>query len=417
FPRESRTPDAPSARPGRQISRTSGVGEAASKPELTIAGTHEPATTGTSTPVQRRSTTTDEGVVPTPHSQQAVAQNIPSEQLTLPNDVRQAVSTATGQAPMSVPIRRGPAVAAQARALKADAFTQGGVIHAPGTAPLLSLDDRRLLAHEVTHLVQQEQHGSTLPSEATPAGQALERQALRSESSLAPTPGPVVPARRGEPRSTAQSPQHHESAAASSRGQDAAVMPSNNATLMGSGVLPAARSQPGTDLSKQPSSGGSSSPDRSKVGVPAALDNSRDPGSTPVAARSVPSAVPAARTLVSRTPTPSQVRSTVDAIPVVPLAPAAAAPVSAGAQRRASRAPVDATIGVDTTSQEETGDAAPRPASAGSRQPTGTTKDTARDQEWLMRHAQALYPLLRTMLRAELLRDHERRGHMLKENF
>jgi hypothetical protein len=34
-----------------------------------------------------------------------------------------------------------------------------------------------------------------------------------------------------------------------------------------------------------------------------------------------------------------------------------------------------------------------------------------------MRHAQALYPLLRTMLRAELLRDHERRGHMLKENF
>ncbi|MFM7146719.1 MAG: hypothetical protein ACKOW5_10355 [Actinomycetales bacterium] len=78
---------------------------------------------------------------------------------------------------------------------------------------------------------------------------------------------------------------------------------------------------------------------------------------------------------------------------------------------------MDATIGVDTTSQEETGDAAPRPASAGSRQPTGTTKDTARDQEWLMRHAQALYPLLRTMLRAELLRDHERRGHMLKENF
>jgi len=35
----------------------------------------------------------------------------------------------------------------------------------------------------------------------------------------------------------------------------------------------------------------------------------------------------------------------------------------------------------------------------------------------LVRHAQALYPLMRNLLRAELLRDRERRGQMLKENF
>jgi hypothetical protein len=36
---------------------------------------------------------------------------------------------------------------------------------------------------------------------------------------------------------------------------------------------------------------------------------------------------------------------------------------------------------------------------------------------WLERHADALYPHIRDLLRAEMLRDRERRGRMLGEGY
>lgn len=41
--------------------------------------------------------------------------------------------------------------------------------------------------------------------------------------------------------------------------------------------------------------------------------------------------------------------------------------------------------------------------------------ETWRDSRWLEKHATALYPLIRGMLRNELLRDRERRGKMMRE--
>jgi len=41
--------------------------------------------------------------------------------------------------------------------------------------------------------------------------------------------------------------------------------------------------------------------------------------------------------------------------------------------------------------------------------------NTWRDQRWLEQHATALYPLIRNLLRDELLLDRERRGKMMRE--
>ncbi|MBU6279022.1 MAG: DUF4157 domain-containing protein [Actinomycetales bacterium] len=360
--------------------------------------------------------------------------------MTLPTDVRQAVAQTTGQAPVSVPIRRGAAIAAEARALRADAFTRGGVIHAPGTAPLLSHDDRRLLAHEVTHLVQQARYGSALPAEGTSGGQALERQAMQSESAVSPSQGRIVPARRNAVRPalraaqpSAASPPGVSSHSVSSAG--ATALPSANGPIRTS----ATRGAQGHSVAGSSVAGSSIAADEDeqapKDPAAQAMRSASGEGSLgatgsegsmpppPVPARPVPATVPPSRDLSPRMSRAPQVHHLHDAHhtarPALPPAPLTtpAPTASAGIQRRASRSSTDATIGASTAAQEDSSD---RPASApgsGARTAVRPSVDTTRDQEWLMRHAQALYPLLRTMLRAELLRDHERRGHMLKENF
>jgi hypothetical protein len=55
---------------------------------------------------------------------------------------------------------------------------------------------------------------------------------------------------------------------------------------------------------------------------------------------------------------------------------------------------------------------APPAAAAAQQQPPD---NTWRDQRWLEQHATALYPLIRGLLRDELLRDRERRGKMMRE--
>jgi hypothetical protein len=54
-------------------------------------------------------------------------------------------------------------------------------------------------------------------------------------------------------------------------------------------------------------------------------------------------------------------------------------------------------------------------ASQNSSSSSNTPGDTWRDHRWLELHATALYPLIRGMLRDELLRDRERRGKMMRE--
>ena len=80
-----------------------------------------------------------------------------------------------------VQVHRGPESAAAARRLRARAFTAFGHVHIPNEAgPLTAGPGRALLAHELVHAAQQ-QRGSSLPSEASSQGRALEEEAQRFE--------------------------------------------------------------------------------------------------------------------------------------------------------------------------------------------------------------------------------------------
>ena len=162
------------------------------------------------------------GATATPHPAKA-------EVLTVPADVRSAVTSVMGSSPNSVTVHRGTGVQQKADALNADAFTQNGEVHIPGDLPLTSSPMKRLLAHELTHVVQQ--HGQlNTKSENSPLGQLLENQALEVETAHStadaiPVTLPTLqyealaPARDQKPVHTSSS--HSHSFMPSSRGGEA----------------------------------------------------------------------------------------------------------------------------------------------------------------------------------------------------
>jgi len=77
------------------------------------------------------------------------------------------------------------------------------------------------------------------------------------------------------------------------------------------------------------------------------------------------------------------------------------APVASGVQRRET----GSSTGESDTTRRVSPDVGP------------AAVDTAKDRAWLQRHADALYPHIRDLIRAEMLRDRERRGRMLGEGY
>ena len=418
----------------------------------------------------------------------------------LPPSVRSAVHAVTGVSPPSVQVRSGGAVAEEARARRADAFTREGVVHLPERTPLSSDAARRLLAHEATHVVQQAAWGARLPGEDTPAGRALEEQARAAErrlglgssvgSSVGPSvvadagnaPGPrsargSVPARRtrlgmptaGEPGFAAadmtgtsgQTPAASEPrAAASARERSGASRPTGEVGRSGAGDrgtrLPpaqgpaereAAARTPAdhvptdhmpTDLiptAQAPSASGPTSvPSRPAVTArPSTGSVSSAPGllipRRPAVAPATGGPEGSDDGLISRGPsrggmfpggapgTDSSGRATGPAGTAVAGAGAAAA--GPGVQRRASAPPPRVESPSTPAPSVTPTSAVPRNhGTTGHDGHSGLVSpavDTAKDAQWLERHATALYPLLRGLLRAELLRDRERRGRLLKE--
>jgi hypothetical protein len=305
--------------------------------------------------------------------------------------------------------------------------------------------------------VQQAQLGAGLPAESSAHGHALEQQAMRAEQALSSSAsrvsvGAAVPARRGasarrgaavdassSPLANSSGSLELTSATASAtpvedgRGShwgDAAITtspsgasdgrsPSSSITPMDvNDALSGVRGEAPVSHGRRPR------PVQERAGRSA---ESSPPGvlggatSTPVRARSVPPVVLTSGSLEPRrAPIPRSASASSDlgrtgvssVASVTGAGPASASSI----QRRASRGPGDGTIRA-VGSQEDSVEAPPPKGSGGSRAWPTPAKDTARDQEWLVRHAQALYPLMRNLLRAELLRDRERRGQMLKENF
>ncbi len=319
----------------------------------------------------------------------------------VPADVRAAVAAIAGSAPQSMSLKRGAHVDAHASAIKADAFTAKGTVHVPGTAPLTSDSSRRLLAHELTHVMQQQRHGSRLPAENTPAGRALEAEALRAEG-LISTPSAHSGAVAGMPPFSSGS-----SSPAGSAPSARTSSPVAGTTAVAQG------SSPSSGMVAR-ANGSSAAP-----GTPAAAHGSTAAAGTPAIAHGSSPTAPAPIELAPRrAPRAPEVSADPNTQTQSYSGGGSTPPGMPPVQRRASGTPPQgSTYDSNMPDIKEAGKVAkatpPAPKSAAAQQPP--PDNTWRDQRWLEQHATALYPLIRGLLRDELLRDRERRGKMMRE--
>ena len=153
-----------------------------------------------------------------------------------------------------VPVRRGRAVSRQATRLDAAAFSREGAVYLPDAAGTLNQAAAgALLAHELTHVVQQRTLGSALPSEASPEGRALEEQALATQRWFLGAAG-AVPAQVMPPGAAAAWPprapvmRHLRLAPAASEAAEIspAFLPVNPAGELGVQRQPAGAAAPST---------------------------------------------------------------------------------------------------------------------------------------------------------------------------
>lgn len=331
----------------------------------------------------------------------------------VPSDVQDAVASVTGKRVGQVTVRRGAAIDQAASHLAADSYATDGVIHLPGKAPLTSDRSRMLLAHELTHVVQQ--RAGTAPShEGSPAGVAAERQALSVEQALVnarvPAGSPGAPPSTG-PTSLGIAPGTGGGAGAGQRPVVArsteAVSPDRAASLPRATVerpSPARAGATGGGDGGNPLYGTGAGAGDPRVG-PAGAPGSPAAGAAPMSRMPVP---------VTNTPVPRP--------PSPPQGPnPAAAPSGADAaavQRRASsgagappRPPAK-----DSHAAKESGDASGSRSGSRRNADAPPPPDTATDDLWLERHARALYPHIRLLLRSEFFRDRERRGRLMRED-
>ena len=339
---------------------------------------------------------------PAPHVDPVPAVSATSH--SVPADVRAAVAAVAGAAPQSMNLKRGSHVDAHASAIKADAFTAKGTVHVPGTAPLTSDSSRRLLAHELTHVVQQQRHGSRLPAENTPAGRALEAEALRAEG-LIGMPSPRTGAVAGMPPFSSGSSSPTSST------------PSARTSSPAAGTPAVARGSSPTNGIVAQANGSSAA-----AGNPAIAHGSSAAVGTPAIARGSSPSAPSPVELAPRRPSPTQspdATSGQHSQPGTYSGGGTPPPGMPPVQRRASGTPSQgSTYDSNMPDIKEAGKVAkatpPAPPAAPAAQQQ-SPDNTWRDQRWLEQHATALYPLIRNLLRDELLRDRERRGKMMRE--
>jgi hypothetical protein len=121
---------------------------------------------------------------------QPAAGDVVSERV--PAGLASAFSALHGTDVSDVPVRRGRAVSRQATRLDAAAFSHEGVVYLPDSAGSLGqLPAQALLAHELTHAVQQRMLGAALPGEASAEGRELEEQAMATQRWFLGDAGPV----------------------------------------------------------------------------------------------------------------------------------------------------------------------------------------------------------------------------------
>jgi hypothetical protein len=122
----------------------------------------------------------------------------PTEPERVPDDLRTIMRAAYGDDVGDQLVHRGADVTEEARQLGAKAFARDGEVFVPIDAgPLDEAPAKSLLAHELTHLVQQRRRTAPLPAEGSAESLALEAEAQRAERFVrgdpgAPSPGPMA---------------------------------------------------------------------------------------------------------------------------------------------------------------------------------------------------------------------------------
>ena len=321
----------------------------------------------------------------------------------VPDDVRSAVSSIVGTSPHFVTVHRGPQVTRQAKSLNADAYTRKGEVHIPGDRPLTSSPMKKLLAHEITHVVQQ--NGTKqVHNENSLVGQRLENQALAAEiahdgkisvalpglshSSSNPNLGQVGT------HSNAPQASHPIMAVTKPRSVNALTrvpaqsLPSNSTTLSSAIVV---RPNP-KKTNSQPNRVQSTRTTEHSVNASKPQAPAQGPANTPTAGRptTLPVPIPTVETKAVQRKATSAVHN-----PQFPTNTQSAAPAPQASQESST------TSGKTRVS---------KPA----REPKPV--DLSIDSAWLEKHAEALYPLIRKHLRNDLLRDRERRGKLMRDN-
>ena len=250
-----------------------------------------------------------------------------SRSVSVPEQVRQAVRESVGTAPSEVVVHEGGRAEALTRAVSAEAFTRDGEIFLASDAPLDSPRGQQLLAHELTHVVQQKGGAQRMPAEHTAEGLDLEAGARHAEGLM---------------KSMHQAPAqlHHRSNSASA--------PAVPQMMAGDGVQ-------------------------------------RSPRAAPLPAGS-PEQIPSAPALSRGGPQPVNFLDDNWRIELGQRPEGVATSSMSDSELELSSAPPP------TTKDEKSG--------------------RLRDLE---RQAHELYPLIRQRLRAELVRDRERRGRMSRE--
>lgn len=203
------TPSVPASR-GASASRS--VAGSTSRPILASSGR---------TGIQRRERNRPEGGDASQSGGLAALGSMPEPRVTgprrmaVPEPVRQILRETVGEPPAHVTVHEGGTAAEMTDSVNAEAFTRDGQIYFAGDAPVDSPRGQQLLAHELTHVIQQQGRAGSMPGEHTDEGQDLERAARQVEDHMVNGRGRSARAVVRAPKSKGDEPAplHHRNAA------------------------------------------------------------------------------------------------------------------------------------------------------------------------------------------------------------
>jgi len=130
--------------------------------------------------------------------------------VSVPEQVKQALRGSVGEPPSHVTVHEGAEAADLTGAVNAEAFTRDGQIYLAGDAPLDSPRGQELLAHELTHVMQQGGRNGSMPGENSREGRDLEERALAVERAMTSgSHSTVRPTALARPARDADAPELH----------------------------------------------------------------------------------------------------------------------------------------------------------------------------------------------------------------